>query len=137
MAAEYTSTVEGFIKSSGINTIHYDNLSLLEKFGNNLMVSHNIINDYIDELDNIAVNVTLSDSEFNKYVYKPKLLAYDIYGSTELYFVILAMNNICNVKEFNFRKVKMLKAQDLEKFISAIYNSEKRTLEMNRDKIGV
>lgn len=135
MASETTSTIQEFISSAPSNSITYENTSFLEKFSTLTLVSYNIFNDYLDEMLELSVSVTLSDEEYNRYVYRPKLLAYDVYGSTEVYFLILMLNNICNVKEFNFRKVKMLRVEDLEKVISSVYNSEKYRLDLNRSKI--
>lgn len=135
MASETTSTIQEFINSAPSNSITYESTSFLEKFSTLTLVSYNIFNDYLDEMLELSVSVTLSDEEYNRYVYRPKLLAYDVYGSTEVYFLILMLNNICNVKEFNFRKVKMLRVEDLEKVISSVYNSEKYRLDLNRSKI--
>lgn len=135
MASERTATIEDFINSAPSNSISYDITSFLQKLTHITMVSYNVFNDYIDELLELSVTVTLSDQEFNRYQFRPKLLAYDIYGSTEVYFLIMILNNICNVKEFNFRSVKMLRVEDLEKVVSSIYNAEKYRLELNRTRI--
>lgn len=135
MASETTSTIQDFINSAPSNSITYESTSFLEKFTTLTLVSYNIFNDYIEEMLDLSVSVTLSDEEYNRYMFRPKLLAYDVYGSTEVYFLIMLLNNICNVKEFNFKKVKMLRVEDLEKVISAVYNSEKYRLDLNRSKI--
>lgn len=134
MRTEESYSVESFIRSAPSNNLNYESMSFIEKFSSVTMVTHNILTDYIDELYDLSVTVNLSDEEYNRYVYKPKLLAYDLYGSGELYFVILALNDICNVKEFNFRKLRMLKVEDLEQFLSSIYNSERYVLNLNRSK---
>ena len=135
MASETTSTIHDFINSAPSNSITYESTSFLEKFTTLTMVSYNIFNDYLDEMLDLSVSVALSDQEYNRYVYRPKLLAYDVYGSTEVYFIIMMLNNICNVKEFDFKKVKMLRVEDMEKVISAVYNSEKYRLDINRTKV--
>ena len=135
MASETTSTIQDFIYSAPSNSITYESTSFLEKFTTLTMVSYNIFNDYLDEMLDLSVSVALSDQEYNRYVYRPKLLAYDVYGSTEVYFIIMMLNNICNVKEFDFKKVKMLRVEDMEKVISAVYNSEKYRLDINRTKV--
>lgn len=135
MKSEYTYTIEQFIASNSNITISYEKLSLIEKINSVYMVTYNLLNDYKKELDDLAVTVSLSDTDYLRYAYKPKLLAYDIYGSTELYFIILFINNMCNVKEFTNKKIKMLKKDDLNKVLSAIYNSEAETIKRNRNKI--
>ncbi len=39
-----------------------------------------------------------------KYKYRPKLLSYDIYDNAELYYIILRLNDLYNVKDFNLGK---------------------------------
>lgn len=135
MKSDKTSTIEAFIESSEYESISYNALSLFEKFDDEIyMITHNVLNDYIEELEDLSVTVTLTDEEYNKYLYKPKLLSYDVYGTTELYFVIMIINRICNVKEFNFKKLKMLKLSTLESSISAIYNSEKHNIDKYSNK---
>lgn len=138
MNSDMTYTIEDFINSSNSSDINYETTSLIQRINGYTMISYNIFNDYIDELNDLAVYVTLTNEEYNKYLYRPKILSFDLYGSTELYFLILMLNNICNVKEFNFKRLKLLKVDDLQKFISAVYNSEKNTLSLNRSKnVGV
>ena len=71
----------------------------------------------------------------NKYRYKPKLLAYDIYGSTELFFIILFTNNMCDVKEFDKKKLRLLPQDSLEEIISYIYQSQQAFLSKNRQNM--
>lgn len=137
MNPEDTYTVEQFIRANSNVTINYEKLSLIEKINDTQMVSYNLLNDYKKEIDSVAVTVTLSDSDYLKYALKPKLLAYDIYGSVELHFIILFLNNICNIKEFNFRKIKMLRKDDLNEILSTIYNAESATIRKNRNKLEI
>lgn len=134
MRPEKTYTIEEFIDSYNSSDINYESTSLIQNLDGYTMISYNIFNDYIDELNELAVYVTLTDEEYYKYLYRPKILAYDLYGSTELFFLILILNNICNVKEFDFKRLKLLKVDDLQQFISSVYNSEKYTLSLNRTK---
>lgn len=135
MKSEFTYTIEQFINSNSNITVSYEKLSLIEKIDKSYIVTYNLLNDYKRELDELAVTVTLSDTDYLRYAYKPKLLAYDIYGSTELHFIILFINNMCDVKEFTNRKIKMLKKEDLNKVLSSIYNAEVDAIRRNRNKI--
>ncbi len=137
MVSEKTYTIEQFIQSNSNTVISYEKLSLIEKMDNIYTITYNLLNDYKEELDDLAITINLTDEELIKYAYKPKLLAYDIYGSTELYFIILFINNICNVKEFNSKKIKMLSRDDLYNVLSAIYNAESDTIRKNRNKVEI
>lgn len=130
-----TSTLEEFIALSSKTLISYKNLSFVERIDNEREFSiWNVLSDYDQELKNICVDVELSDIDFRRYGYNPKVLAYDLYGSTELFFIILAANGICTAKEFNNRTVKLIKPEDLEEFIQMVYNANKLDIEIYNEK---
>ena len=131
-----TTTLEALVTAGRTVTTSYPKFSFLEKCTNGTIVSiHNVIWDYIDELKEISVIVKLSDTEMQRYKYRPKLLCHDIYGSTEIYFVLMALNNIADVTEFDNRNVRMLRKDHMELFISRIYNAESRAIAAYNDKI--
>ena len=125
----YTHTLIEFIAAGQSSTdLSYSKLSYVEKRDGIDFPVHNIIDDYIDELKEKCLTITLSDSEWIKYRFRPKLLANDVYGTTEAYFLILLLNNICDIKEFYDKSLKMLKKDDLFEALSQIYNVEKDNL---------
>lgn len=133
---ERTATVEDFIDMGDTDDITYANFSILVKcVGENSIVQYaqdNIIYDYLPELNERTVTLTMTDNEFIKYRYKPKLLAYDLYGSTEVYFVIMALNGMCNIKDFNKKKLKLLYKSDLIELLNEIYSAESSYIMYNR-----
>lgn len=136
--SESTCTLEGFINYKDIDSnIYYSNLSIFEKSidGESLLLSYNVLNDYIDEIMDMTVTVTLTDEEYIKYQYNPKLLAYTLYGSTEYYYIILFVNSMASVKEFNKRKIKLLRPKDLSEVLSSIYSSEESFISKARELI--
>lgn len=134
-----TTTIEEFIESGRSSIINYFNLSMIDMMENNTWVSVlNVVNDYITELRTACVNVKLTNEEQFKYFYKPKLLCYDVYGNPELYFIILLINDMADVKEFTKSKIKMLKKEHMSTLISLIYNAEKAAIDSyNSDSIHV
>lgn len=133
-----TATIEDFVACKENDEMTYANFSIIAKCLESTNVQYaynNVIYDYLDELKALAVDVVLSDKDYSKYKYKPKLLAYDIYGTTELFFVIMAVNGICNVRDFNKKKIKMLFKKDLEDFLNDVYSAESNYIQMNRDEI--
>ena len=132
-----TTTIEEFIESGKQSTITYFNLSFIEKLSNGTWVSVlNVITDYLDELSDYTVNVELSGEEQLVYFYKPKLLCYDIYGNPELYFIILLLNNMADVKEFTKPVIKMLKKEHMNTLLGLIYNAEKTALDNYNKRSG-
>ena len=141
MAAKY-HTVEEFIESNaGSKSINYYNFSILQQeevSGETLqLLDMNIVDDYIDELQSVCVNVQLSDKELMKYSYNPGLLAYDIYGSTELEFVILKLNGIIDPKDFDFPSIRLLEVQTMDDLLSNIFSAEATYINKNREEYGI
>ena len=133
-----TYKVEDFIDMQENDSFTYATMALyMQSIVDKTIVysSDNVLYDYLEEIKSKAVDYTFSDSEYMKYKYRPKLLAYDIYGSTELYFVILAMNNTCNIKDFNKRTIKMLYKSDMSDLLNAIVSAEKNRISLDRESI--
>lgn len=129
MLPQNTTTIEEFVESGAGITITYPNLSFTDMLTNGTWVSvHNVISDYIDELRNSCVNVELTVDQQFVYHYKPKLLCYDIYGNPELYFIILLINDMADVKEFTKPVIKMLRKSHMSDLLTLIYNAEKKAI---------
>lgn len=130
-----TTTIEQFIESGKGITISYFNLSFSDMMSNGTWISVlNVVSDYLAELKSASVIVELTQEQYQTYMYKPKLLCYDVYGNPELYFVILLLNDIADVKEFNKDKVRMLRKDYMSNLLSYIYNAERDAISQYNDK---
>lgn len=125
-----TSTISEFISFKNSDELSYNNLSFRDTYDSIIYPIKNIIDDYIDELMELTVSVTLNDVEYLKYKYKPKILAKDIYNNAELDFIILRINGICNMKEFDMRTMRLIKSDDLTDFLTSIYNANKTDIDI-------
>ena len=126
-----TTTIEEFITSGKSVSLTYKTFSFLETMSNGTQVSVlDVVNDYIPELKRAAALVRFSDEEYRKYMYKPKLLCYDVYGNPELYFIILLMNDMADVKEFYKKTILMLPKEYMSLLTSYIYNSEYKAIDV-------
>lgn len=127
---ENTYTLEEFIKAGRSVTISYDALSFKEVLSNGTEISIlNVVNDYLEDIKQYQVTVLLDDKQYEKYRFKPKLLCHDVYGNPELYYIILLMNSTADVKEFDFKKIKMLNTTAMDTLMSYIYNAEKSQID--------
>lgn len=72
-----------------------------------------IISKYKDHLSNIIVNTKLTEKEQETYMFKPKRLSEDLYGTTELWDTILLLNDCAFTSEF---KPKILRVYDPARF---------------------
>ena len=141
-SATTTYTVSQFISLKNSDSITYKNYSILQQSLKDSSIYYsidNVIYEYMDEINTYKKLVGLSDMEVVKYKYKPKLFAYDLYGATETYFVIMALNGICNVKEFELldHTVWALAPNDMYTIMNLTGRAEKTRIDMNRSNLGL
>lgn len=128
-----TATIEEFISFKNDDTFSYHNMSFRDRYGNISYPIKNILDDYRDELMELVIDdVAMSETEYLKYRYRPRLLANDIYKNPDLDFLILYINGLCNMKEFELpnKTVKLIKMEDLTEFITAVFNANKDDIDL-------
>jgi len=118
--ADATVSIQDFIALRNSDEITYYNYSILEYLNGYDMFITNLLYDYEDEINDLAVTIKLTNIERAKYRYKPYLLAYDIYGSTETKFILMMLNNIIDPKEFDFETIRALRPADLARLLNRI-----------------
>lgn len=130
-----TYTISDFINMKSQDELTYSNFAIFDyKFGESF-VEESIIDYYIKELKSICLKITsFTTEEIARYKYAPDLLSYDIYGTTQLDFVVLLCNGIISYHDFDFKKSYLMlpKARDLASLLSEIYNSESGWLAINK-----
>ena len=58
------------------------------------------------------------------YFYKPKLLSYEIYGTTELWLALLRVNGMRNITEFNKSIIKVYTPDKLIELLQIFFKRE-------------
>lgn len=136
MSADLAISVQDFIALRTSDEITYYNYSIVEYLdvGFDMFVT-NLLYDYQDELEDIALTVSLTPIEQAKYRYKPYLFAFDVYGSTEAKFIIMMLNNIIDPKEFDFEKVKVIRYGDLITVLNRMQAVNEDYINNNRSKL--
>ena len=131
-----SNTMQDYIELGELDTYTNYNFSILEKLDNLEMPISNILeHDYLDELKSISVDYVLDVEKFRKYKYRPNLLSYDLYGSPELFFIILFINDMTTKKEFDREKIKIIDKDNLFTLLNAIYNAQTEYIEENRSSL--
>lgn len=110
---ELTSTILEFIESYIVEPLTIDSFMLKQVLTRNdsskfVVPGDNLIIRYMDELKSGFHTVTMSDEEFAKYKYRPKLLSYDVYGTTEMWWLILMINEIPSATQFDRQTLTMM-----------------------------
>jgi len=133
---DITYTLNEFINSKPTSEITYDLLSIYQLIGDTYLITHNVLCDYKKEIFSLSKMVILDEEQYIKYEQSPAILAHDIYGSTELDYIILFLNNICDMKDFNKKKIRMMHADVLAEMLSDIYKNNQTILTKLRNKIS-
>ena len=93
------STIGEYISDYQSEQIKINSFFLKEVFkptnGNMMLVNfENILTKYYPEFEIIKRRIELNNEEQVKYRCNPKLMSYDLYGTTELWFLILQANEL-------------------------------------------
>lgn len=131
MAKSIPATVNDQISAAKKEEISYRNLH--KEIYVNDTVSNEVIKiplndvmaDYKYFLDPYIAEVNVNDEELYHYMYNPKLLSYDLYGTTEYWHVLLLINNCVSKIDFNMRKIKVLDPQRIRGFVNEVLILEK------------
>ena len=101
----YYATIQELIDSIKTEEISYRNLHtniyIINKEDTIKIPYKSIVRQYLPYFKQIAVDVPLTAPEIPKYRFKPKLLSYHLYGTTELWSALLELNNMVSVIEFD------------------------------------
>lgn len=125
------NSIQAFINDKPIISTDYATMSFTEERERiQFAVGNLVTDDYYPELKAKCVRVHLSDDDILKYKYRPKMLAYDIYDNTELYYVILRVNDLYNVKDFNLSKkyIYLPSKKVLKEFLADVHNFDIRNI---------
>lgn len=134
------TTVEDFIQEYDIETIRMDTVFLRQVFWekgmeHKLVVAESaLIDKYLEEIEQHKTAITLSTTEYYKYRYNPKLMAYDVYGTTELWFLLMAANELYSIIDFDLRVVKAYRTDILQK-IDRMLSLEHEFKVINDDEV--
>lgn len=106
--AEYEKTLDishsGLFKKAAVDS---DGIKLI-------INSTSIVDRYYYYILKECFTYTLTEKEYMRYRYRPKLFCLNAYGTTELWSLLLKVNNWVSVSEFNSRTVKMFKESILD-----------------------
>ena len=129
-------TLSDFISEYSMADLRIDAFYLQQVFWDKNKMTHKVVvnensiaDKYANELEENKHIVELTTKEYYKYRYNPKLLSYDIYGTTELWFFILMANELYSISEFDLRKVVL--------FDTAIITKLNRMLEMDAEFLEI
>jgi hypothetical protein len=90
---------------------------------------------YMDDLEQFIMTIELSDSEYLKYRFQPKKLCLDVYNCPDLAPLILKINNMVSLLEFDKQSIRMFKTNIL-KLLNEIKILEQEQYNANEGEIS-
>lgn len=136
MSLENCNYIKDFEKYNSLNEITHDKLHLkssLKPSSKETIVlnSSSLYNKYSDEIKRILYEVELTDYEYVTYRFQPKLFCYHYYGTTELWSLLLKVNNMMSVAQFDKKKIIMFSGE-IFKILSEILVLEDYNIRINK-----
>lgn len=131
-----TKTIDEFVSQSINNSIEFQNSSYFEVVDSEIISEeYNIFRDrYYGLIINYTESYTMSDSDFIKYKYRPKLLSADLYNSIDYWYILLMVNNMSSILEFTKKNIKVLTTDGIA-YIKSICKKEESTIAINKTEV--
>lgn len=127
--SRYTS-LDKFIKEGVSNSYNIQNLHYYTKVNDLTLPTLNILRErYYSVIFNMCVYVELDDIAYENYKYQPKKLSKDLYGTIDLWHIIIWINGMTSVTEFNRRKIVLFDQQGLDTLVKIINLEEQRIID--------
>ena len=134
------SLIKEFIEDStdselSLSTLHYHEVMDVESDDNVVILSESILDKYYDDLQEYVETITLSIEEQIKYFYNPQKFCYDRYGSTDYWYLILELNQMYSMAQFNISTIKVF-STSVTRVLQTILNLESDNIDINTAEIN-
>lgn len=134
-----SATLQDYITEFNSESIISSEFFLKQVFATNekkmIVNFSNLIVKYMPEIKALKVKISLSAEEYQKYRFNPKRLSYDLYGTTELWFIILEANELYSALEFDNQTIVLYKTNVFDK-LGRILNLENEFKNYNEEEIS-
>jgi hypothetical protein len=134
------NTIENLISYGKQLDISHDKLHLKTSITtdeNIIIINFDLLLDkYMDYIENNIIEIELTDKEYEKYKFQPKLFCYERYGTIELWSSILRINNLTSLTEFNLKKLRIFNDK-IFNIINEILTLEKSEIKRNKSENGL
>jgi len=90
---------------------------------------------YASEFLTTRIRYTFTDLEYRKYRFNPKKLSYDLYGTTELWGVLLSLNELSSTVQFDLKTLYVFPPYIVDR-IQRMLNLEKDNQDYNAEEVS-
>ena len=102
-----------------------------------LILESSVLDRYLGILRDYRSTITVNDALRYKYKYAPKKVSFDIYGTTEYWFLVLHANELFSACQMSLNKPTMyLYSRDIMEVVNEIINVEKKYIQKNSAQIS-
>ena len=130
-----TATLDAFRACQSTDDPSFSNFSFKDQWWypylneNIIFCSYNVVSDYLDDIrTEYCSDYTMTDSEFIRYKYRPKLFTFDKYNCMELGYMILLINDMYSFKQFTQQKIIAPGVNGMKLLCERIFNANKQAL---------
>ena len=130
-----TSTLEEFRACQSTDDPSYANFSFKDEWyysylnENIMLTAYNVISDYLDDIRReYCFPYQMTDKEFLRYKYRPKLFTYDKYDCLELGPMLLMINDMYSFKQFIKKNIIAPSKASMKLICQRIFNANKDAL---------
>ena len=110
--------------------------TIIKSNGTNIIVNYtSILNKYYDYIAKTLNTVTFSEDDMIKYKFNPKLVCYDLYGTVELWGLLLKVNNMTSALEFKKNEIKVF-TTDIFTILNEIFILESDSIVSNNSLVN-
>lgn len=136
-----SSSIHEVIENSKLLDISYEKLFFKSKIQinneTNLIINYSsLIDNYMEDIMKTCSLVTLTDRDLIDYRFQPKKFCYDVYKITELWFILLRVNNMVSSLDFNKKRIYIFKKDEILKILNEIMTLENESyLQANKNSL--
>ena len=98
-----------------------------------------ILTDYLRIIrEEKCITVNFSEIQARRYAYKPKLLAYEAYGNTNYYALLLRLNYMKSISDFTQEALQegiLLPYKSIASFLDEVLIKEKAPISRNKTEV--
>jgi hypothetical protein len=117
-SSSYMDMRESIVHSKH-NKMTLDSNSVYYNFSNEIIIGTNILRKYENIIRAYSTDYTIE----TEHLLRPEYVSYELYNSTDLWYILLFLNNMRRPDEFNKRQIKILDPMYLH-IINDIYEKE-------------
>lgn len=118
-----------------MKSLQYQDILTDKVSGTRIVVNdRSVLKMYRKDLKEGAYFVILNNNEKRKYFYKPWSFCYDVYGTSDLWFELLNLNQIRSFNEFDHEKIRVFDPAYLNK-LKVILNLEEDVINQKTDEM--